>query len=856
MLTKELQALPIAEVLPAIRNALATGDTLVLQAPPGAGKTTVVPLALLAEPWLAGQSILLLEPRRVAARAAAARMAATLGERPGASIGYRIRLETCVSERTRVEVITEGILARRLQRDPGLDGVGLVIFDEFHERNLDSDLGLALTLQARESFREGPALKLLVMSATLDGEAVARLLGGAPVVTSRGRQFPVTASYLGVARAGAPIIRATEQAVRRALAERVGDILVFLPGQREINQVARALTSVADAGNGAVLIAPLHGGLSLQKQQQAIDPAPAGARKIVLATNIAETSLTIAGIQTVIDSGLAREAVFDPASGVTRLAVRRISKSSAEQRMGRAGRLAAGHCYRLWSEEQQQHLPASGAAEILHQDLASLALQLLAWGVTDPAELAWLDQPPTGAWGQALGLLELLGAASPNDEGLHRVTPHGVAMAQLPLSPREAHMLLVGSDIHAVDTAALLAAALAERNPLAGLGVDITKSVGVLSGALPHPRDLETWLRRSRQQARRYSRLASEVHQPGATPEEQNPEDIPGLLLGSAWPDRIGRRRDGADPHVYQLSNGRSAILPAGDDLAGCEWLAVAEVGGEQGTSTDRIYRAAALNPVVFSGRLAPLVSEFEQVEWDYQGEKFVAQKHRSIGRIRLSSEPLTAVPAAARQQALLAVVRKTGLGMLPWSQSLHQWRARVQLLHDLGAEGKGDQSWPDLSDVALLRTLEDWLLPHLEPVRKLQDFNRLDLSSIIQSSLPWSQQTELERLAPQYLTVPSGSRISIDYLPSPPVLAVKLQEMFGCEDTPRVAGGRVPLLVHLLSPAGRPLQVTQDLAGFWRGAYQAVKKEMKGRYPKHPWPDDPLVASPTRHTRKRRDKA
>ncbi len=847
MLTPVLPSLPISDVLPEMRAALASQDTLVLEAPPGAGKTTVVPLALLNEPWLLGQRILLLEPRRVAARAAAARMAQLLGEEVGQTVGYRMRLESRVSAATRIEVVTEGVLTRRLQSDPELDGVGLVIFDEFHERNLQSDLGLALILQARDVFREEQSLKVLVMSATLDGERISRLLGDAPVVRASGRQYPVGVSYLGGPAQHQHIVPSTVAAIHRALTDQPGHILAFLPGEREIHRVARELADVA--AGGQVMIAPLYGRLALDRQQAAIDPPLEGMRKVVLATNVAETSLTIEGIRTVVDTGLVREAQFDPASGITRLVTRQIARDSAEQRLGRAGRLAPGHCYRLWHSEQQAHLQARSSPAVLREDLAAFALNLLAWGVADPAELAWLDPPPQAAWDQALDLLAAMGATEPTSEEVHRLTPLGARMAELPLAPREAQMLLTGHDLGALETASFLAAALTEQSPLSDRGADMTSAVAVLSAQQPCPGAHRGWCRRAREQARRYRQIVSAMPASGNVVSVCPAEEVAGVLIATGWPDRIARRRGGADPCLYQLSNGRSALLAGDDPLQREEWLAVAEVGGEQGLSSDRIYSAVALNADYFASLLAPLVASTARVIWDSRTEMLVAEQRSAVGRIALASEPLSAVPAAARGDALLSVVRRKGLELLPWNPVLRQWRARVQLMHDLEPA-----QWPDLSDSALLNSLNSWLLPHLSGVRKLADFSRLDLRHILDALLDWRQQRDLDIQLPQALVVPSGSRVTIDYSCSPPVLAVKLQEMFGCEDTPRVAGGRIPLLVHLLSPARRPLQVTQDLAGFWRGGYEAVRKEMKGRYPKHPWPDDPTAAVATRHTRKRQE--
>ncbi|MFV8817448.1 ATP-dependent helicase HrpB [Haliea sp. E17] len=838
---------PVGAVLDALGTALAHRHEVVLQAPPGAGKTTLVPLYLLDSPWLAGRRIVILEPRRMAARAAATRMAELLGEAVGQTVGYSIRMESKTSAATRIEVVTEGILTRRLQSDPGLEDIGLVIFDEFHERSLDADLCLALCLQGRELFREGPPLKLLVMSATLDGEAVAGLLGDAPVVTSEGRLYPVTTVFQGPQKLRDAIAAPVAATVRRALSEQAGSVLVFLPGQREINAVGRELQGLpAD-----VRVESLYGGLSLERQRAAIAPSAPGERKVVLSTNVAETSLTIEGITAVVDAGLVREPRFDPATGVTRLVTRRVSRASATQRQGRAGRLGPGHCYRLWSEEQDTQLVAHAVPEIEQADLAPLALQLFAWGVGDPAELQWLNPPPAAAWQQALAVLEQIGALIRPGEGRFQLTPHGVRLAQVPLHPRFAHMLLVGCDIQASETACLLAAVLAERNPFAGEhGADIGDTLAVLMGQRNCPPRAGAWYRQIWQQAQRYSRIAGEVHKPRKLTVLVMPDDVPGILLASAWPDRIARRRSGGGVE-YLLANGRSGVLGETDPLAREAWLAVAELGGLAGGSSDRIYSAAALNPENLESVLSSLVIQEDVVDWNDREGRFVADRLRRIGAIELSRSPLAEVPADARREALLGVVRRRGLSLLPWDDSLQQWRARVQLLHQAHAAAEGNP-WPDLSDRALLDSLEDWLAPWLDGVRRLEDFRQLDLRAMLQALLPWPLPLELERLAPERLGVPSGSSIKLDYSQSPPVLAVKLQEMFGCEATPTIADGRIALQVHLLSPAGRPLQVTQDLAGFWRGSYQEVRREMRGRYPKHPWPENPLEAVATRHTKRR----
>jgi len=637
--------------------------------------------------------------------------------------------------------------------------------------------------------------------------------------------------------------------VQRALGETEGSILVFLPGQAEINRAGKELSrTLADAGADNIDLVPLYGGLSMDQQQRAIRPAAEGRRKVVLATNIAETSLTIEGVDTVVDSGLVREPVFDPATGMTRLTTRRLSRSSAEQRMGRAGRLRPGTCYRLWSEEQQKRLVAHSTPEILQADLAPLALQLLAWGADDPAQLRWLDAPPAGPLAQAIATLESCGAAFRGASGQWQLTPHGVRLAQLPLHPRLAHMLLVGCDIEAAETACLLAAVLAERNPLSDRGVDMGITLALLMGELPCPKSLQGWFKRTWQQARRYGQIAKSVHKPRKYGITVAQDQVLGVLLASAYPDRIARLRRPGDGSQYQLSSGRSAVLPAEDGLVGSEWLAVAEIGGHQGESADRIFSAAALNEACFGEILSQLVHSEDCVEWDDRRGQFITERRSMIGQLVLSSEPLATIPEEARDQALLGVLRNRGLGILPWTPALEQWRRRVMLLHRVESQSS-DNRWPDLSDAALLDSLETWLLPYLGGVRRLEDFKSIDLRGILHAMLPWPMPLELERLAPERLVVPSGSNLVVDYEQSPPVLAVKLQEMFGCLETPKIADGRVAVQIHLLSPAGRPLQVTQDLASFWRDSYLEVRKEMRGRYPKHPWPEDPYQAIATAKT-------
>jgi len=841
--------LPIEECLDELRQVLAERDEIVLEAPPGAGKTTVVPLTLVDEPWLAGRKILMLEPRRIAAKTAAHRMASLLGERPGETVGYRMRLETRIGPATRIEVITEGILTRMLQSDPALEGVGMVIFDEFHERSLDSDLALALCLQARTLFGdEDRRLKILVMSATLDSNAIAALLDDAPVVSSEGRAFPVEIVYGPARKPGERIVERVVSTIQQALLQNPrGSVLAFLPGEGEIRRCHDALQEwLLSRQMRDVHLRPLFGNLSIDEQQRAIAPLggrEAADRKVVLATNIAETSLTIEGVDIVVDGGLERAAHFDPATGMTGLHTRRISRASSEQRAGRAGRLRPGKCYRLWSAQQQQQLAAQSGAEILSADLAPLALQLLQWGVDDPAELRWLDPPPRGPWAQALDLLQALGAL--DRRGAARViSAHGEAMSALPVHPRLAHMLLNGAACGNARTAALLASVLSDRDPLRD-EPDMGHRLDILSAAVDCPVQHRGWLTRTRQLAEQLQSQLQKLPAARSTSAPLVPQaQSCAYLLACAYPDRIARRRHSGG---YQLANGRSAGFNGTPTLARHRWLAVAEVSGMAGGASDVIRSAAALDEALFDSALQSLVSEQTLAHWDRKAGRFIAERQRRIGALVLQRDALDAVPADAKRRALVDYLRGEELKPLPWTAELRQWCARVALLRSLEPAA----GWPDVSPQGLIDRLDDWLGPWLDPVNSLQGLGKLDLHAILTSQLSWEKQQELQRLAPTRFEVPSGSSIRIDYTASPPVLAVKLQEMFGCEQTPSVADGRVDLLVHLLSPAGRPLQITQDLAGFWRTSYHDVKKEMKGRYPKHPWPDDPLAALATRHTKR-----
>jgi ATP-dependent helicase HrpB len=835
--------LPIDEVLPSIRQHLGHRYELILEAPPGAGKTTVVPIALLDEPWLAGRRILVLEPRRLAARAAAERMSEMLNDTIGRTVGYRMRQDTRVSASTRIEVITEGILTRMLTSDPSLADVGLVIFDEFHERSLDADLGLALTLYARGVFREDDPLRLIVMSATLPAGDLAAMINDAPVVSCTGRAFPVEVIHAPPPnpRRHGPrenIADSTAALTVRALRENPSSsILVFLPGQAEIARCERAI-SQSDVDN-SVTIHPLFGGMSIEAQRAAISPSAPDSRKVVLATNIAETSLTIDGIHVVVDSGQAREPLFDAGTGMTRLTTRRISRASSIQRMGRAGRLAPGRCYRLWAASQQDELAPHITPEIQQTDLTPIVLTLLSWGIGDPSVLAWLNPPGVGPWQQALSLLQSLGAV---DTTL-AITHHGELMAQLPVHPRLAHMMIAGTELSMGNDACQIAALLSDRDPFGRDDPDLAMRLATLEGKGANAERHRGWARRTRDLAATFSGHLQRAGFKTEHPLNLNRDDRLAFLLASAYPDRIARRRHSGG---FQLANGRSAQLAVKHRFARAQWLAVAEVGSVARSRGDTIHTCVALDPALFETLLSPAIEISEAVEFDDRSGKFVAERRRHIGALNLSAEAIP-VRADAKVVALANYIRRQGVDSLPWTRELRQWQSRVTLLHQtLGAP------WPDVTDDTLIDTLENWLGPWLETVGTRKQLARLDLNAALQTRLPWPLSRDLNRHAPTHLRAPGGSMAAIDYTASPPTLAVKLQEMFSALETPRIAGGRVPLVLHLLSPAGRPLQVTSDLASFWTDGYRDVRREMRGRYPKHPWPEDPLNAKPTGKTKAR----
>ena len=818
-----MDSLPVDEALPRLKQALQSRNAAVLVAPPGAGKTTRVPLALLGAPWLAGRKIVMQEPRRLAARAAARRMAATLGEPVGETVGYRVRFDTRVGPRTRIEVVTDGLFLRLLQDDPSLDGVGCVIFDELHERGLETDLSFALVREAQTALRED--LRVIAMSATLDPGSVADRLGGAPVIESAGRMFAVDTRYLDREPAGR-IEDAVASTVRRALADESGSALVFLPGVGEIRRVEERLANLG----ATVDVAPLYGDLSPAEQDRAITPSPAGRRKVVLATAIAETSLTIEGVRLVIDSGLMRMPRFSPRSGMTRLETMRVSQASADQRRGRAGRLEPGVCYRLWTEEAQRGLLPFTPPEILDADLAPLALELALWGASDTT-LPWLTPPPAAALATARALLVDLGALGPSGA----ITAHGRAMARLGQHPRLAHLVLKGRALGQGKVAALLAAILSERDflrlPPGQRDADLRHRVDI---ALGGKRDGA--LRLIQESARRLMPRDAR----GETPDVS----MTGALLALAYPDRIGRHRPGTAGR-YLLSGGRGAALTEGDPMANEEFLVVADLEGSAQDS--RIFLAAPITAAEIEELYADRIVAEQTVLWSPRDGAVLARRRRRLGALALEDKPLGKPDPDRLRAAMLDGVRQLGLSALPWTDDLAKWRERVAFLRRL------DESWPDLSDANLLASLESWLAPVLDGVSRKDHLARIDLAAALKALVPWDKQRALDRLAPTHIEVPSGSRLPIDYAnPAEPTLSVRLQEMFGLLDTPRLADGKVPITLHLLSPARRPVQVTRDLASFWTNGYRAVKAELKGRYPRHYWPDDPLVAEPTARVRPR----
>ncbi len=846
------KSFPIYEIVPTLQDALHSGNRAILQAAPGAGKTTVVPLALLEEPWLAGKKIVMLEPRRLAARAAAVRMVQTLGEKVGETVGYRMRGQTRVSGKTRIEVVTEGVLTRLLQSDPELGDVGLVIFDEFHERSIHADLGLALSLQSQEFFRED--LRILVMSATLQAEAVQKVLGDVPFVRSEGRSFPVDVRYLDI-KSPIPLPERIGEAAAKqaleALKREEGSLLVFLPGAREIRQAERWLLDRVDE---SVIVAPLYGAMEAKAQRVAIEPAPKGKRKVVLATNIAETSLTIEGVRVVIDSGLERGVRYDVSSGMDLYETRAISQESATQRAGRAGRTAPGVCYRLWHETKA--LPPARKVEILTSDLSTLRLELAAWGA-EPGDLAWVDEPPEFALKEAENLLIFLNMMEKSGQ----ITPHGQKALQLGQPPRIAHMLLEAKELGLGYEGALLALwwqerlfkarsvdlrEILEETERAVHGrKDLRKSLEKLLKRLDHEsieENLQTagvtipWIPGQARNDEGYSR--SPMEKPNRLQSEKA-----GLLTALAYPERIAKSRD--ERGRYLTAAGKGAKLDAQCALAGCEYLAIGRMQmlGAEG----RILEAAPILEVELQEHFGHWIESDDSVRWNDETGRVEARRQESLGAVVLKSVSIENPDAALIARALMEAVQQNGLAVLPWEKKSLSLLQRMRFAH-----AHLPEQFDDFGEVWLLKTLEEWLLPYLTGMRSLKDLQTLDMAEIVRGMAGWEAMQALDGLVPERLEVPSGSKIALDYGDErKAVLPVRLQEVFGWEQTPRILEGRLPVTLHLLSPAHRPLAVTEDLANFWRNVYPEVRKEMRGRYPKHYWPEDPYEAVATRKTKK-----
>lgn len=820
--------LPIEEVLPEISAELVGGMSAVLVAPPGAGKTTRVPLALIDAPWLQGRKILLLEPRRLAARAAAERMASLLGERVGERIGLRARLDTRVGSSTRIEVVTEGVFTRLILDDPELAGVGAVLFDEFHERSLDADLGLALALDARAGLRED--LRILVMSATLDGARVARVLGDAPVIESEGRAYPVETRYLGQGN-GARIEDRITDAVRLALSVETGSILAFLPGQGEIVRVAERLLERELGGD--VDVVQLFGALDARTQARAIEPAPAGRRKVVLATSIAETSITIDGIRVVIDSGLERAPRYEPDIGITRLVTQRVSRASADQRRGRAGRTEPGVCLRLWDEPQTAGLQPFRDPEIKSADMSGLLLDCAAWGVADPLVLTWLDPPPAGALSAAREELATLGAL--DDQG--RLTERGRRLRRLPVPPRLARMIVDAADRGRADEAAMIAAVLVERG-LGGNGADLDQRLASLA------RDRSRRASDMKSLARGWAELARREVGGGARLGSSSTA----ALLALAYPDRIAIARGASGQ--FLLANGRAAQLDAADPLALSPFLIVGEIAGIAARA--RILLAAATDEAEVRTIAADRIETVERAEFEAASAAVRTRRTERLGAITLRSEPRPTRPSPEVAALLARGVASLGIDRLPWSAAQQQLRTRVAFVRAAAKRGEAE-SWPDLSNAALAVTVAEWLAPYLGSVTSLAGIDANLLGTALDGLLPWRERENLGALAPTHFTAPTGHHHPIDYEgDGAPILAIRVHELFGLTVHPAIANGRLPLTLHLLSPAHRPIQITRDLPGFWAGSWADVRADMRGRYPKHPWPEDPRTAPPTSRAKPR----
>ncbi len=853
-----MQNLPINKVLPEIQNTLNSHNRVVLQAPPGAGKTTAVPIALLEQPWLQDKQIIMLEPRRLAARNAAARMAFLLGEKIGQRIGYQIRQDNCFSDKTKILVVTEGILTRKLQADPELTNIALVIFDEFHERNLHADLSLALCLQSQQIIRED--LKILVMSATLNTDAISKLLYNAPIIQSEGRSFPVEIHHLDKSiKQNDPreLLAALGNKVKHVIKNHEGNCLVFLPGVKEINQLANQIKNFLNAESiSNVLLAPLHGSLNKQQQDKAIAKTTDGHRKIVLATNIAETSLTIDGINCVIDSGMERTLQYNPSSGMNRLITQPISQDSAVQRAGRAGRLSAGRCYRMWTEQQQQRLRKHSIAEILHSDLSSLILELANWGVRQVDELQWLDTPPDSASEQAKELLRRLNAIDDRDN----ITPHGRDMLRLGTHPRLAHMMLQAVKLQQAYLACLLASLLTEKDLFLAnseKSYDIHDRINALH-AMPsgnkNPHGIDT------SQGKRIFQAADDFFRrlkqnTKETLQKNISDELTGVLLAFAYPDRIARQRS-TGKASYLLSNGKGASIPPLLQHHLYEYLVIANLDARHGEAN--IYLAAEINEQQLQEYFSSNIEHTETVEWNETQQRVEAKQTSCIGKIILQEKLVTPENKEAVHHCLIEEIKNSGLQCLNWSAQTSSLQQRIQLINTHSEKQPSlkklfaDETLPDFSEQALLDTLTDWLLPYLKNENSFKQLQKLDTHALLLNQLSWQQQQLIEKLAPEKIKVPSGSHIKIDYSdPLTPILAVRLQEVFGLYETPAILNGHCRLMIHLLSPARRPMQVTQDLNSFWQTTYHEVKKELRGKYKRHYWPDDPFTAQATSKTKK-----
>lgn len=834
------ELLPIHECIPELRKVLAASPIVILEAPPGAGKSTVLPIELLKESWLGNKKIVMLEPRRLAARSVSARMAQSLNEDIGETVGYSIRFERKVSDRTRLEVVTEGLLARRMQQDETLSDVGLLIFDEFHERNLHADFALTLALEIQKIIR--PDLKILIMSATLDTAGISALLGNAPVISSSGRQFPVTMNYCAE-DTSKRLHENVYNLVLRALGETTGDALVFLPGAGEILRTQEEL----EKRSAGCIIHPLYGELSFAEQEEALQPNRHGLRKIVLATSIAETSLTIQGITVVVDCGYSRVPRFDPETGLDKLITIRVSKDTADQRAGRAGRLGPGTCYRMWTETVQLHLQSSRRAEILDADLAPLLLNLFKWGHADVSSLTWITIPPEPAVKQAKSLLNDLGAIE-ND----KITAHGKELLSLPAHPRIAHMLIAGRASNLTSLACDVAALLDERDPMPARQRGTHTAAG---GGNSHGSDLSLrceeltkWRKKERILGDRFryeriEKLAKFWRSVLKVKDDKafNPYDV-GTLLSAAYPERVAFRQ--ANSH-YRLANGRKAQLPEHDPLSHEKWIVAAHLHmGQQGA---KIFMAAPLD----EESIKHLAKENIRVTWDSSNGELIARKEKSVGEIVTGFSIITEIPQEELNALLCGALKQDGESLLDWNEDVIQLQRRMALVRSVDP----DNQWPDFSREFLLGHPEQWIAPYFTArMRKKDDFRKLNLVEILTATLSWEQQQQFEKLVPAKMEVPSGSMITILYQDhnAPPVLSVRLQELFGMSDTPIIGNGKVKMMIHLLSPGYKPVQVTQDLRSFWNTTYAEVRKELRSRYPKHSWPEDPWTAVAVRGVRKR----